>query len=504
MRRYHSFLALLSIAVACAHGQSTSVPLVPEAGRSAHFAAVQKHLELGGVFYGYVDVDGEVEKLGKLLTNYAAELASSEPQAAMFKQDYTAILSMLGLTDVKAIGGSSVADRGGYRNHTFFYTPKGRSGLLAMVGGAPASFANARLAPEDTDLFVETELDIPAGFEAIRAVVARIGGDALVAMMENELKKKSAGVDATAYDVIQSLKGRFTYIVRLDPSEKLRIPAPNVPELPGIAILIRADGLGKVLEPVLAAQPMLPRTEEGGRVFYSSPMPLPGTQLQPLVSVDASGALLIATSRDFLVACVERKAGLDQNAAFKNALAAVGQQGNGLSYVTPRLFEQIQAVLDKATQANPDMKKAFTFWNLPKLTQPMVGVRINRPDGILMKSHSPESLKQSALLLSGNSPVLIGLVAAMAIPAFQKVKMSSQEKAIINNLRQLHTVGQMYMLETGKPSASYSDIVGDEPNKPIKKLRSVAGEDYSEIVIRGEEPIEVTTSAGKVIRYPKK
>jgi len=32
--------------------------------------------------------------------------------------------------------------------------------------------------------------------------------------------------------------------------------------------------------------------------------------------------------------------------------------------------------------------------------------------------------------------VIIGLLAAMAIPAFQKVRVSSQEKAVVNNLRQ--------------------------------------------------------------------
>ena len=33
--------------------------------------------------------------------------------------------------------------------------------------------------------------------------------------------------------------------------------------------------------------------------------------------------------------------------------------------------------------------------------------------------------------------VIIGLLAAMAIPAFQKVRQSSQDKAVLNNARQL-------------------------------------------------------------------
>ncbi|MBC8040566.1 MAG: prepilin-type N-terminal cleavage/methylation domain-containing protein, partial [Opitutaceae bacterium] len=33
--------------------------------------------------------------------------------------------------------------------------------------------------------------------------------------------------------------------------------------------------------------------------------------------------------------------------------------------------------------------------------------------------------------------VIIGLLAAMAIPAFQKVRASSQDKTVLNNARQL-------------------------------------------------------------------
>jgi type IV pilus assembly protein PilA len=36
--------------------------------------------------------------------------------------------------------------------------------------------------------------------------------------------------------------------------------------------------------------------------------------------------------------------------------------------------------------------------------------------------------------------VIIGLLAAMAIPAFQKVRQSSQDKAVLNNAKAVNTV----------------------------------------------------------------
>ncbi|MBW8781797.1 MAG: type II secretion system protein [Verrucomicrobia bacterium] len=45
--------------------------------------------------------------------------------------------------------------------------------------------------------------------------------------------------------------------------------------------------------------------------------------------------------------------------------------------------------------------------------------------------------------------VIIGLLAAMAIPAFQKVRVASQDKAVLNNARQLGAAADQYFLENG-------------------------------------------------------
>lgn len=45
--------------------------------------------------------------------------------------------------------------------------------------------------------------------------------------------------------------------------------------------------------------------------------------------------------------------------------------------------------------------------------------------------------------------VIIGLLAAMAIPAFNKVRETSQDKAVTNNLRQIASAAQQYMLDEG-------------------------------------------------------
>jgi len=72
--------------------------------------------------------------------------------------------------------------------------------------------------------------------------------------------------------------------------------------------------------------------------------------------------------------------------------------------------------------------------------------------------------------------VIIGLLAAMAIPAFQKVRQSSQDKAVLNNARQLSGAADQYFLEFGGSTVDQSMLIG--PNNYVKSLNTVAGESY--------------------------
>lgn len=89
--------------------------------------------------------------------------------------------------------------------------------------------------------------------------------------------------------------------------------------------------------------------------------------------------------------------------------------------------------------------------------------------------------------------VIIGLLAAMAIPAFQKVRQSSQDKAVLNNMRQLGAAADQYFLENGVSSASITSLVGS--SFYIKAMNTVANEAYPTVYSQGS-PIIVSGIAG--------
>ena len=106
-----------------------------------------------------------------------------------------------------------------------------------------------------------------------------------------------------------------------------------------------------------------------------------------------------------------------------------------------------------------------------------------------MKHHKyhprPSSLFSSAFTLVEIMivVVIIGLLAAMALPAFQKVRTASQDKAVLNNARQLAAAADQYFLENGVSSVSQGALVG--ATSYVKMLNLVANETYPDSYTQG-------------------
>ena len=421
--------------------------------------------------------------------------------AAILKQDYQKLFVDLGLNDIKAVGFSSVpAVTGGFRNTTFLYTPGGRHGLLAVLGGAPAPFAYVKMAPADVDLYSEAELNLAAAYATVKTVVARVAGDAMANLLEAKLKEAGHPAGLSALELIQNFKGRTVLILRLDPGKNITVPAAQPVTVPDFSLLLRFDGIGPALEGALAKLPLLEKSTAGTLKLFALKVPLPVSTLHPVLAVDGA-ALYVATTREFLLECLQRQAGLDQNPDFQRALAAVGPEGNGLAYCSPRFFTRLRQLDDLNPDASPQLKRTLKMIaaQLPTLKQPLISVRTNLPDGILVRSHLNRSLKQDVAMMAVYNPVTIGVIAAIAIPAFQKTRQAAQDKAVQSNLRMLAAAADQFYLEHGVETATYDDLVG--PDKYVKRLKPVMGESYREVRFQQGQPLRVRLPNGRMVEY---
>jgi type IV pilus assembly protein PilA len=95
--------------------------------------------------------------------------------------------------------------------------------------------------------------------------------------------------------------------------------------------------------------------------------------------------------------------------------------------------------------------------------------------------------------------VLIGLLASMAVPAYKKIRDTAQDKAIINNARQLAAAFDQYTMETGKSSVLVDALIGS--SLYIKSLDTVAGETYPTAIIANQAITILGVASQRTITY---
>lgn len=71
----------------------------------------------------------------------------------------------------------------------------------------------------------------------------------------------------------------------------------------------------------------------------------------------------------------------------------------------------------------------------------------------------------------------------MMVPAFARVRPSSQNKAVLNNARVLSAAADQYFLENRVTTCRFEDLVG--PDKYVKAINTVAGETYPDCYTAG-------------------
>jgi type IV pilus assembly protein PilA len=354
-----------------------------------------------------------------------------------------------------------------------------------------------KLAPADADFYGEAEMDLAQIYATVRAVVTKIGGESAANLMEDKIKEGGVKASIPWLDVINAWKGRTAMVLRLESTKTLMLPNFVMPRP---SFLLCVEGIAPSFESVLKKSKGLKMTQEKGRKIYTAAQPLPVPGINPVI-VLAGNTLYVATSPEFFKECFEQKSGLAETPEFKTALGKVSATGNSLAYVSPTFFARMQDL----KQLNPDLPPQnaqtlnFLLQNMPRPTLPLIAVRTNLADGILVQSNLNRSLKQDVAMIAVYNPATLGLMAAMAVPAFQKVRTSAQEKAVLNNLRQIAAAADQYYLENNVDTVELEKLVG--PDAFIKELKPVAGEDYGELILQSGEPLVIHLPDGREVRY---
>src|SRR5471032_2121000 len=118
-----------------------------------------------------------------------------------------------------------------------------------------------------------------------------------------------------------------------------------------------------------------------------------------------------------------------------------------------------------------------------------------------MNTSSNKSTKGFTLVEIMIVVVIIGLLAAMAIPAFQKVRATSQDKVVFSNLRRLYGAAQTYYLEYGVSTVTSTTLVGTDTSQYVKTFQTVVGETYTATLVDGSDVTAMGVAGQRTVTF---
>ena len=427
---------------------------------AARFETVAKQLDLGGVLYGYVSVDGDLSAIGVYVKSFMdgmRPLAHDVPQV-----DVPAILKVSGLYAISAVGFSSKSVEGGFRNKSYLYTPEGRRGLLRMLGGESKPFDVVKLAPAGSDFVFEQDLNLKVVYESIQeALVAGMGeqGALFKAMMDGAVNQPlPPPIPFTMKKVLADLDTQISVIIDADLDKKISLTHPDAEglQLPLMRAAVLIDELGwvagelaKILEPMLVHPTERPPAKivrnpnwvgvqlaiepEQYSVMDAEILELFGSTNPVLVHHRPSGKLVIASGLEFAENLFIPKPNLEDDPDFRKTMVGLPMKGTAITYASPALFSALREVLESAMDvedlggAEGLILNTFLKLFLPKNVRGEGSVTTNSKDGILTVSNSAHSHKAN-IVSSLAGPLLMGIATTM--PVVQAMDMVNEMEAV--------------------------------------------------------------------------
>ncbi len=414
---------LLCIASLLGFASTLPAEVLPESQQSPHFRAMNQHLDLGGVVYGYVDVDGDVDRLVDLAGEFIDAMRKVDPEEFPFEIDLRRILQATGLDKIKGIGASSHKDGKRFRNKVFILAPGERNGLLQMGGGEPHAFKTWNFAPSGADLVAEKDINGKAIYEMVLEVAGIVMGDLGRTMIEAQAKQPVPDLGFTLEKIIKDLDLTVSVVVDLQENRLLRVP--EVPEqnvkVPLTDAVVVIDKLGWLVDHLAP----LAEGEEDLRVFrdlqwegieLKIPEEAPGDfdiYKPSMLKHLRSGSLVLTTRREFAELCFSEKQTLAEDPKFQAAVKGLPKKGNGFAYLSTAVHDAIEGIFKQVPEeemggieASVVMKMVSLF--IPGQNGPEASVTVNLPEGFLTVGNSGSSLKAgfASTVLAG--PMLVG------------------------------------------------------------------------------------------------
>lgn len=466
------------------------------ASQAQSFAEMAPYLDTDGSVVMFADFRGDGQMIGQQLNVILAELRVANPDTPPIPLDFPTLFDTLGFGSIGSLGASSkdIGD-GLFRNRIVTYLQGPARGLMVTDGVPKIGFEAALIAPADAGTAASATFSLQALRDTLLAVATQVAGEMGRGFLDAQLQAPLPGTDLTGNEILTTLSAPVDFIMaEFVPGEQVELEiwlrlSQAGPLLPRLRPLLR-DG-----EPVTITD-----TKAGLLVSIDMPEKAPFSALY-ILQRNGTTALEIYSSPSLLAKIGPGPDRLSDQAGFQRLAQHLPATAWSYSYSSGidlnQLIEPLSQVDDMAPYKAVIRETVRLMFG--GASEPQIAASYEFENGWIYDTYSETTYRR---MLSAVAAVPIGLTAAMAVPAFQKVREGAQQDAIENNLRMISAAADQHMLDTGTTQVRVGDLIG--PEGYLAALTAVAGESYEDLIIfQTDEEVRITLPDGREFAIPR-
>ena len=411
----------------------------------------------------------------------------------------------LGLDEIVARGESTARlPGGGFISKSVVQVDPESDGLLWDLQGDPQKVETlVSRFPADTTLLLHSSVHASRLFDRVLDMIAELPDTPEDPRGQLEALLEAQGLSLDA--LLETLNQGMTFAVTLNEDIEWLLPVSGGATIPSPGLVLTLQDVSRSLGPFLVQQmranspiPILETEIDGVMIPYLG-IPLPVATPVALHITTVDDRLIITSSAELMREMLQREK-QPSPAPLLTKLAPLGEDiaSSGFWMSDGRLFEAQRNLALQIMEGMPqqDEKAALMFGTISQMStggHPLFAL----PEIMLMDREGDffrvRMLHEKALLNTSSStslmavPAVGGLLAAIALPSFQKARTTAQENACIHNLRMISSATDQWAIENNHTTKTPVTLKDLEPYLRNTPIECPAGGAYS-LTIVGEKP----------------
>lgn len=410
---------------------------------------IKKELRSDGVSYSF-----EATESFDMMTSFSELLKAipngDSPEMKEGLKLWGMLLNDFGFNDIDGYGSSLAKEGKLYDLDAFMHLKPGneKSLLWQLMGGNASELTTLKLIPEETILSVTFKLDLASLWKYVKTKAPEINipqaGDIIqrIQMFEDLAAQNGTPVE----EVVKALTTEATLFVTMNKDKEMMLPsAPPMPQMAATLILKKnGDFLQNYLSKMLTGAPVTNSEKGEFKVTVLNEVLPSGTKPGLASGKDHLIFTTDAAVFDKVIAAKSGK-GLLASSAFSK-FKSIGTEGNGAVYISSAVSNTIS---DVTSSLPSEVSMITTFYSsiffqdkVPELFM-VYGKRANG-----LKADMLSSFRMASSQLQ--TVAVIGVLAAMILPALGKARVKAKEAKSKSRLKQIGVTVAMYYTDGGQ------------------------------------------------------